>query len=219
MAIRSASPKGNFRMPMPGPSSLSGYHALEKLKLAAQALGREQTLLWIKAIFFGGIAAVALGGYAVAAIVHAPLGQVFCAAAGGFVTVCWIATCSAARYWESVWESRVHLLEDQALGPLFKIDEGGGRLHPLKTGLRLSVPVILIVFCSALLVVFGVLLLYPVFMDGGAWRPSVSLRVSAAIVTVAFFAASSYAVLRLARRSIRQEAQGLRDDSRYLVGP
>ncbi|BCW87805.1 hypothetical protein sos41_09360 [Alphaproteobacteria bacterium SO-S41] len=189
---------------------------LEKFKLAARALDRERTLLWIKALFFGGFASVALGGYALSAVYQAPLGQVFSAAGGLFITVCWIATCMAARYWESVWEARVHFLEDQAIGILFKVDEGGGRRHPLKTGLRLSVPVILIVFCSVLLAAFGALLLYPLVMNGGAWRPEAGWRIALAILVVALFAVASYGVLRLSRTATRQPPQGLIEASVYL---
>ena len=190
---------------------------LEKLRLSASALDRELTLFWLKALFFGGFVALALLGYALAALSGVVLAQIFSAAAGAFVTVCWIGVCSASRYDQSVWQGRVDLLEDYTIGELSGVDEGPGRQHPLKTGLNLSIPVIMMMFCGVLFAVFATLIVYTLIAYGmpGVWRsPTVKAVVS--LIILLCFVLAAYLTLRLSRDAIHERPQGLIDPYRYL---
>ncbi len=190
----------------------------EKIALSSQALDRQFLQFWMTNLFFGGFAALALLGYG-AAVAHAPLVQVFCAAAGLFTTVCWAAAATAMRFEQSIWEGRVRLLEDYTVGPLYGVDEGMGRRHPFKTGMKFSVPALVMVFCLVLAAVFALLLLVallrPMMFPGG-WGFG---RIATAGGILVFFGGASVAALFIARRAARAPAFGLGDNVRYLDIP
>jgi hypothetical protein len=191
--------------------------ALEKTTIAVQFLGMELQTYWLKAMFFGAAAGLALAAYVLGGLAGAVLVQIVAAAGGLFVAVCWAIATSASNFSLSAWQARVSLLEDYSIGALTKVDEGPGRRHPFKSGMFFSTPVLMMVVCMTTAALFAGLLAAAVL--GGSGGFGHAGRVLAAILAIGFFGAASFAALLFSRRAPRDAGRGVLDVLRYIDLP
>ena len=102
----------------------SGSKQAKALELALDIRKFEIDLYWKRAAYFWTFIAAAFAGYAAVQTIHEPSRTEFSVVFSsiGFVfSFAWFCINRGSKYWQVNWETHVDVLEDGALGPLYKV--------------------------------------------------------------------------------------------------
>ncbi len=119
-------------------SDIAKNFLVTKLELAVRARDLEITLQWSRGTYFGALLLAAAAGYWISVSYGVYAGQVASLSLAMFFSACWVMVTYAGRYWQTLWEERVALIEKHAIGELYGVPEADGSWDLLGPGFRFS---------------------------------------------------------------------------------